>query len=117
MFGPTLIVKALLGLSQLGYDQVARSQTSVTAALKKSLTMKKTIYYHAICKFSPKWLICQMAFENNDWTRNRPGKQPGGYMESVPDLHESRIFLTYTGSVNDAATIAHELGHAFILLT
>ncbi|WP_439425597.1 M3 family oligoendopeptidase [Oenococcus alcoholitolerans] len=54
------------------------------------------------------------AFENR-WieSEDRPGKQPGGWDESIPALKEDRIFLTFTGSVNDAATIAHELGHAF----
>lgn len=66
-------------------------------------------------QFSPKMAaLAKRAFENR-WieSEDRPGKQPGGYMESVPELGESRIFLTFTGSQNDAATIAHELGHAF----
>ncbi|CAH0419412.1 M3 family oligoendopeptidase [Periweissella ghanensis] len=66
-------------------------------------------------QFSPKMAaLAKTAFEKR-WieSENRPGKQPGGYMESVPELGESRIFLTFTGSQNDAATIAHELGHAF----
>lgn len=66
-------------------------------------------------KFSPKMAaLAKRAFENN-WieSENRPGKQPGGYMESVPESGESRIFLTFTGSPNDASTIAHELGHSF----
>lgn len=58
--------------------------------------------------------FAQNAFEKG-WieAEDRPGKQPGGWMESVPDINESRIFLTFTGSPNDAATIAHELGHGF----
>lgn len=66
-------------------------------------------------KYSSKMAdFAQQAFENQ-WieAEDRPGKQPGGWMDTLPDIHESRIFLTFTGSVNDASTIAHELGHAF----
>ncbi|MFT9267148.1 M3 family oligoendopeptidase [Oenococcus sp.] len=66
-------------------------------------------------KYSPKMgAFAKHAFENQ-WieSEDRPGKQPGGWDESIPALKEDRIFLTFTGSVNDAATIAHELGHAF----
>ncbi|MDI4584536.1 M3 family oligoendopeptidase [Oenococcus sp. UCMA 14587] len=66
-------------------------------------------------KYSKKMgAFAQQAFENQ-WieSEDRPGKQPGGWDESIPTLKEDRIFLTFTGSVNDAATIAHELGHAF----
>lgn len=65
--------------------------------------------------FSPKMAqLAQYAFDHQ-WieAEDRPNKQPGGYMESLPETGESRIFLTFTGLANDAATIAHELGHAF----
>ncbi|KRM77610.1 M3 family oligoendopeptidase [Secundilactobacillus collinoides] len=65
--------------------------------------------------FSPKMAqLAQYAFDHQ-WieAEDRPNKQPGGYMESLPETGESRIFLTFTGSANDASTIAHELGHAF----
>lgn len=66
-------------------------------------------------KFSPKMAnLAKKAFENG-WleVENRPGKQPGGYMEEVPEIKQSRIFLTYTGTPEDASSVAHELGHAF----
>ena len=66
-------------------------------------------------KFSPKMgEIANYAFEHQ-WieAEDRSGKQPGGFETPLPVRKEARIFLTFTGSVNDAATIAHELGHAF----
>ncbi|MCW0953346.1 M3 family oligoendopeptidase [Weissella ceti] len=66
-------------------------------------------------QYSPKMAeFAQMALDKQ-WieAEDRPGKQPGGWMDSLPDNHESRIFMTFTGSVNDASTLAHELGHAF----
>ena len=51
----------------------------------------------------------------NRWVEaeDRSNKRPGGYCEELPEYHESRIFMTFTGSTNDVSTLAHELGHAF----
>lgn len=66
-------------------------------------------------KFSPKMAdFAQMAFEKA-WieAEDRPGKRPGGYCTGLPETQESRIFMTFGNSINEVATIAHELGHAF----
>lgn len=66
-------------------------------------------------KFSPKMAtFAQHAFENA-WieAEDRPGKRPGGYCTGIPESKESRIFMTYGESINEVATLAHELGHAY----
>lgn len=66
-------------------------------------------------KFSPKMAtFAQSAFEKS-WieAEDRPRKRPGGYCTELPETQESRIFMTYSNSVNEVATLAHELGHAF----
>ncbi|CDQ20437.1 oligoendopeptidase, pepF/M3 family [Halobacillus karajensis] len=66
-------------------------------------------------KFSPKMAdFAEMAFEKR-WieAEDRPGKQPGGFCTSFPDSGETRIFMTYSGSPSNVATLAHELGHAY----
>ncbi|MGO2083978.1 M3 family oligoendopeptidase [Vagococcus sp.] len=66
-------------------------------------------------QFSPKMSsFAQMAFEKS-WieAEDRPGKRPGGYCTGLPESKESRIFMTYGESINEVATLAHELGHAF----
>lgn len=66
-------------------------------------------------KFSPKMAkFAQHALENR-WVEaeNRSGKAPGGFCTGFPENQESRIFMTYNGSVNEVSTLAHELGHAF----
>ncbi|WP_225047726.1 M3 family oligoendopeptidase [Lacticaseibacillus kribbianus] len=66
-------------------------------------------------KFSKKMAaFAQHAFESG-WieAEDRPGKIAGGYMTSVPDVKEARIFMTFDGSAAGVSTIAHELGHAF----
>jgi len=44
---------------------------------------------------------------------DRPGKRPGAFCTTFPEIKESRVFMTYSGTMNNVATLAHELGHAF----
>lgn len=54
------------------------------------------------------------AFEDS-WieAEDRPNKRPGGFCTEMPMSEQSRIFMTYSGSMSNVATLAHELGHAF----
>lgn len=66
-------------------------------------------------KFSPKMAsFAKRAFEEA-WieAEDRPGKRPGGFCTGFPLSEQSRIFMTYSGSMSNVATLAHELGHAF----
>ncbi|MEI5994245.1 M3 family oligoendopeptidase [Candidatus Enterococcus mansonii] len=66
-------------------------------------------------KFSPKMAaFSKHAFEQR-WieAEDRPDKRPGGYCTELPETQESRIFMTFGNSINEVATLAHELGHAF----
>lgn len=65
--------------------------------------------------FSPKMAnFAKQAFEDA-WieAEDRPGKRPGGFCTSLPLSKQSRIFMTYSGTMSNVATLAHELGHAF----
>ncbi len=42
-----------------------------------------------------------------------PNKSPGGYCTDFVRSGTTRIFFTYTGTVSDVITLAHELGHSF----
>jgi pepF/M3 family oligoendopeptidase len=44
---------------------------------------------------------------------NRPGKRAGGFCTGFPLSRQSRIFMTFSGSLNSLMTLAHELGHAY----
>ncbi|QPC47472.1 M3 family oligoendopeptidase [Mangrovibacillus cuniculi] len=66
-------------------------------------------------KFGPEMAsFSKTAFEKS-WieAEDRPGKRPGGFCTGFPLSEESRIFMTYSGSMSNVATLAHELGHAF----
>lgn len=58
--------------------------------------------------------LAALAFEQR-WIDHEPrmGKRPGGFCSSSPEINQSRIFMTYHGSMGDVETLAHELGHAF----
>ena len=66
-------------------------------------------------EFGPKLeAFSRNAFENG-WieAEDRPNKRPGGFCTGMPVSEESRIFMTYSGSMSNVSTLAHELGHAF----
>ncbi|MBM7587882.1 pepF/M3 family oligoendopeptidase [Bacillus pakistanensis] len=66
-------------------------------------------------RFGPEMAkFAEKAFEDS-WieAEDRPGKRPGGFCTSFPLSQQSRIFMTYSGSMSNVATLAHELGHAF----
>ncbi|MHC0036266.1 M3 family oligoendopeptidase [Pseudoneobacillus sp. C159] len=56
----------------------------------------------------------QKAFEDG-WieAEDRPNKRVGGFCTGLPISEQSRIFMTYSGTIGNMATLAHELGHAF----
>lgn len=66
-------------------------------------------------EFGPKLeSFSRNAFENG-WieAEDRPNKRPGGFCTGMPVSQESRIFMTYSGTMSNVSTLAHELGHAF----
>ena len=54
------------------------------------------------------------AFEDG-WieAEDRDNKRPGGFCTGMPLAEQSRIFMTYSGTMSNVSTLAHELGHAF----
>lgn len=58
--------------------------------------------------------FAQKAFEDG-WieAEDRDNKRPGGFCTGMPLAEQSRIFMTYSGTMSNVSTLAHELGHAF----
>jgi pepF/M3 family oligoendopeptidase len=46
----------------------------------------------------------------------RDGKSGGGFCLRAPSVQESRILINFDGRMNELATLAHELGHAYHIL-
>lgn len=51
----------------------------------------------------------------NNWIDSAPSnnRAPGAYCTKFANLREPRVFMTYTGSMGNVVTLAHELGHAY----
>lgn len=66
-------------------------------------------------KFGPELRDFALKAFESGWieAEDRPNKRPGGFCTGLPMTEESRIFMTYSGSMSNVATLAHELGHAF----
>lgn len=47
-----------------------------------------------------------------DYT-SRPGKRPGAFCTTSGLIGESRVFMTFGGTLADVSTLAHEMGHAY----
>lgn len=104
----------------MGVDKLA--SYDILAPLPLPTSQSKMTYDEAcstvvetLNQFSPKFgQFSQMALENG-WveTEDRPGKRQGGFCTDLPVQGESRIFMTFTGSPDSMAVLAHELGHAY----
>ncbi len=83
--------------------------------IKLTYEEAKNFVIENFTKFSEKLgNFAKNAFEKN-WIDVLPkkGKVGGAFCESVHSIKESRILTNFTGSLNDAVTLAHELGHAY----
>ncbi|GAB4284044.1 MAG: M3 family oligoendopeptidase [Candidatus Rifleibacteriota bacterium] len=52
---------------------------------------------------------------DKQWIESEPraGKSPGAYCTSSLLTEQSRVFMSFGGSLHDVSTLAHETGHAF----
>ncbi|MFD1039069.1 M3 family oligoendopeptidase [Virgibacillus byunsanensis] len=103
----------LLGLEKLSmYDVGAPINKSVKTY---SYSEGADFIVNHFGEFSPKMAdFAQMAFDKR-WieAEDRAGKRPGGFCTSFPESEQTRIFMTYSGTSSNIATLAHELGHAY----
>lgn len=65
--------------------------------------------------FSPKMGDFVREVLSKRWidAENRPNKYPGGFCVSFPLSRQSRILMTYSDTMTNVFTLAHELGHAY----
>ncbi|CCB86082.1 putative uncharacterized protein [Parachlamydia acanthamoebae UV-7] len=65
--------------------------------------------------FSPSMGRLAKQAKQQEWieAEDRPGKSPGGFCTPFPLQKQSRIFMTYSDSLDNLMTLAHELGHAY----
>lgn len=103
----------LLGLEKLSMYDVSAPLT--VEETKLSYQDGADFIIEQFSKFGPELTeFTKKAFEDR-WieAEDRPGKRPGGFCTSFPVSGQSRIFMTYSGTLSNVSTLAHELGHAF----
>ena len=66
-------------------------------------------------EFSPKMGTFAREAIEAGWveSQDRDNKAPGAFCTDFPVLGQSRVFTTFGGDLSSAATLAHELGHAW----
>lgn len=105
--------KELLGLAKLGWQDVGAPLGSADS--KMSYDEAANFIIEQFSRFSPKMAeFADMAFRNR-WieAEDRPGKRMGGFCTGFPLKKQSRIFVTFSGTMGNTATVAHELGHGY----
>lgn len=102
-----------LGMKRLGFQDLAAPlpltrERVFTWTEAKEMILESFAGYPRLAEYS------RRAFSNK-WVESemRAGKRPGAFCTSSYHTRESRVFMTYNGTIGDVGTLAHELGHAF----
>ncbi|HHW17607.1 MAG TPA: M3 family oligoendopeptidase [Firmicutes bacterium] len=105
--------KEYLGLDKLGWQDI--SAPLGRAKSKMSYEAAAEFIVEQFGKFSPKMAQFATHAFTNRWieAEDRPGKRMGGFCTTFPEKKQSRIFVTFSGTLGNVATVAHELGHGF----
>lgn len=102
----------------LGLDQVAWYDLRAPvgdAGKEIPFAEAQTFVVDQFRKFSPEIADFTQKALDKRWVEaeNRAGKRPGAFCTSLPLSKESRVFMTYSGTLDSLGTLAHELGHAY----
>lgn len=105
--------KELLGTDKLSWHDVTAPIGS--SGTKMSFDEAAAFIVGQFRRFNPEMADFTQACFDNRWVEaeDRPGKRPGAFCTTFPDKKESRVFMTFSGTMNNVATLAHELGHAY----
>lgn len=104
---------SLLGLKKLSWHDVDTPITKSTLTIPYQEASEFIIKQFE--KYSPKMGIFSRRALQDGWVEaeDRKNKSAGGFCVGLPLKKESRIFMTYSGTQYNVATLAHELGHAY----
>lgn len=104
---------SLLGLKALAwYDvEIPITTTHTTISYKEACAL----IIKQFNKYSPRMANFSKKALEDHWVEaeDRAHKSAGGFCIGFPLKKESRIFMTYSGTQHNVATLAHELGHAY----
>ncbi|MGQ9855689.1 MAG: M3 family oligoendopeptidase [Fervidobacterium sp.] len=86
-----------------GYTRTWSFEEARTFIVEKLSEFSKELGEFIDQAFERKWIDAE----------TRPGKRGGAFCSSVKALKESRILMSFDGTLDNVLTLAHELGHAF----
>lgn len=105
--------KEILGVEKLSWHDV--NAPIGKSESKMSFDEAADFIVEQFRRFDPHMAdFTRQAFEKR-WVEaeDRPGKRPGAFCTSFPEKRESRVFMTFSGTMGNVSTLAHELGHAY----
>ena len=106
----------LLGLDHLcWYDLQAPLPTTSSDSSDIDYDTGCNLIIDAFGRFSPDFGEFARSTIVDSWieAENREGKRQGGFCTGFPARQQSRIFMTYVGTLDSMSTLAHEIGHAY----
>jgi len=73
----------------------------------------RDVILEAFAAFEPQFREIASLFYERNWidAEVRPGKRGGGFCSGYPPSNHPYILVNYTDNMQDAMTVAHELGH------
>ncbi|MFD3260301.1 M3 family oligoendopeptidase [Paenibacillus lentus] len=103
----------LMGLEQLSWSDLEAPIGESSERISYEAAANEIVKQFR--NFSPKLADFSAEAFNKRWieAEDRPGKRPGGFCTSLPVSRQTRIFMTFGGTVSNVSTLAHELGHAY----
>ena len=105
---------SLLGKDRLGFqDLMAPLPEAGAGELPWNVARERVL--QAFGAFYPELADFAASAFDKRWIDYEPrsGKRPGGFCSTSTVIGESRVFITYNGTLGDLSTLAHELGHAY----
>ena len=106
----------LLGLDHLcWYDLQAPLPTTSSDSADIDYDTACGLIIDSFDRFSPEFGEFARTSIVDRWieAENRDGKRQGGFCTGFPVHQQSRIFMTYVGTLDSMSTLAHEIGHAY----
>src|SRR5262249_17993462 len=102
---------ALLGVDRLRNTDLYAPIADVVTRV--SFDEARTLVLDAFAGFSPEFAALARDFFDRRWidAAVRPGKRLGAFCASLGPDANPWVLLSYTGTLRDVATLAHELGH------
>jgi oligoendopeptidase F len=106
----------LMGIEKLAmFDMDAPLPSAGSTGGQLSYDEACTRTVEAASSFSPDFgEFAEMSIRER-WieVEDREGKRQGGFCTDIGTRKQSRIFMTFTGTVDGMSTLAHEIGHAY----